>query len=138
MRGLLADANAQGHANYLLGLLQGLGLWPLLDELEVRFATLADLGLALDIDDGSLWSHCQTNGWVLFTDNRNEEGETSLHSIMSRLWKPGDLPILTLADKKKFEQAADYRERVAADVADLLFGIVDGEFRDRDRIYVPR
>lgn len=43
-----------------------------------------------------------------------------------------------IADKRRFEKVADYRKRVAADVADLLFGILDGEFCDRDRIYVPR
>lgn len=138
MRGLLADANAQGHANYLHRLLKGMGLWSVLSELEVEFATFADLGVPQDIDDAALWSHCQADGWVLFTDNRNEDDETSLEVAMLRYWKPGDLPVLTLADKAKFEQMADYRERVAADIADLLFGIVDGEFRDCARIYVPR
>lgn len=138
MRGLLADANVEGHADRLYGVLEQMGLWYMLSPFKVQFAKLADLGLPPDIDDATLWSRCQENGWVLFTDNRNEDEETSLQSTLLRLWQPGDLPVVTLADKKKFELIAEYRERVAADIADVLFGILDGEYCDRARIYVPR
>lgn len=47
-------------------------------------------------------------------------------------------PVVTIANKSEFENNAEYRDRVANDVADLLFGILDGQFCDRDRIYVPR
>ncbi len=48
------------------------------------------------------------------------------------------LPVLTLSKKVRFERSPDYARRVAADVAELLFGIAMGEYRDQSRIYVPR
>lgn len=138
MRGLLADANVEGHQARVGDLLRRLGLQSVLAELELELATLADVGLSPDMDDRALWQYCQQEGWVLFTDNRNDDGETSLQATLTAFWTPGDLPVFTLADKKKFEQSADYRERVARDVAELLFGIFENEFRDRGRIYIPR
>ena len=73
-RGLLADANVQGHLPYLRNLLEALELWSLLAELELRVATFPDLKLASELDDRTLWIFCQHDGWVLFTDNRNHDG----------------------------------------------------------------
>lgn len=137
MRGLLADSNVEGHQARIGELLARSGLWSVLAELGLEFATLDDVGLPPDIDDRTLWEYCQQENWVLFTDNRNDDGETSLQATLTTFWASGALPVLTLADKKKFEQNAEYRERVASDVAELLFGIFENEFRDRDRIYVP-
>lgn len=81
---------------------------------------------------------CQRDGWVLLTDNRNDEGPTSLQATLDDAWRPGSLPILTLTDKQHFDRSGEYRERVAADVADILFGLKYGEYGDRDRIFVPR
>lgn len=112
-------------------------LWDLLTETGLRFSTLAETGLSNSIDDGMLWTFCQEDGWVLFTDNRNAEGETSLELILREQWHAGDLPILTVSNKTMLEKNSAYAEQVAIDVAELLFGIEDGEYRDRPRIYVP-
>jgi len=37
--------------------------------------------------------------------------------------RPGHLPVITLAKKAEFEHSPEYRESVATDVAELLFGI---------------
>ncbi len=134
MRGLLADVNVQGHALYLRQVLDTLGLWPVLAELSLHFATLSDLDLPLDLDDRTLCGHCQQHGWVLFTENRNHDGPNSLHATLADSWQLGHLPVLTLANKEKFEHSREYAKRVATDVAELLFGIEQGEYR----IYVPR
>jgi hypothetical protein len=53
-------------------------------------------------------------------------------------WTPGYLPVLTLANKAKFEHDAAYAERVADTIANVLFGIAAEErFRDQPRIFVP-
>src|SRR5437588_8734864 len=75
MPGLLADVNVQGHLPYLRRLLEGLGLLDLITGLGLTPATFPDLGLARDLDDRALWHYCQANNWMLFTDNRNQEGE---------------------------------------------------------------
>jgi hypothetical protein len=138
VRGLLADTNAQGHVAYLRQLLRATGLSEILSAVGLDVLAFTDVGLPLDIDDRSLWMWCQQNSLVLFTDNRNEDSAVSLQTALRELWKPGDFPVITVGDKKTFELNARYRERVAADVAELLFGISQGEYRDRDRIYVPR
>lgn len=138
MRGLLADTNVQGHALYLRRLLKEMNLWDVLSECKLEIAVFADADLPFDIDDRTLWRRCQTEDWSLFTDNRNDDIETSLQTALSELWRPGDLPVITLADKTRFERSAQYRERVATEIAELMFGISEGEYRDRARIFVPR
>jgi hypothetical protein len=138
MRGLLADVNVQGHLPYLRQLLEALGLWVVLAELTIGFATFPDLDLPRDLDDRSLWIRCHQDGWVLFTENRNDEDADSLQATLADSWREGCLPVLTLANKGRFENSTEYARRVAIDVAELLFGIAHGEYRDRARIFVPR
>lgn len=64
----------QGHLPYLQRLLELLDLWPVLAELKIELATFRDLQIPADLDDRSLWRLCQQDGWVLFTDNRNNLG----------------------------------------------------------------
>ena len=90
------------------------------------------------MDDRELWEFCQRNGWVLFTNNRNNDGPNSLQTTLAESWRVGNLPVLTLADRVKFDRDRAYGERVATDIADLLFGIREGEYRDLQRVFVPR
>lgn len=138
MRGLLADVNVQGHSLYLRRLLEALDLWSVLAALHLEFATFSDLQLPRSLDDRSLWNFCQQNGWVLFTENRNEDDESSLQATLTDSWRRGCLPVLTLANKRRFENSTAYAQRVATDVAELLFGVVHEEYRDQPRIFVPR
>ena len=136
MRGLLADVNLQGHLRFLRARLIGLGLADLLGDPE--FAVFPAVGLADDLDDRSVWRFCQSEGWVLWTDNRNDDGPDSLEATLRDLWKPGDLPILTVASKPRFEQDRIYADRVAEGVAEYLFGIrQEGKYRDRPRAFLP-
>jgi hypothetical protein len=138
VRGLLADVNVQGHSPYLRQLLVTLDLWIVLAEKKLEFKTFRDLGLPRNLDDRSLWNHCQEQGYVLFTENRNHDGPDSLHATLTDSWQIGHLPVLTLANKGEFERSTGYAKQVATDIADLLFGIDEGEYRDQNRIYVPR
>jgi hypothetical protein len=138
MRGLLADVNVQGHLPYLRRLFQLLDLWVVLAELKLDLVTFRDLNLPRDLDDRSVWNRCQQDGWVLLTENRNDDGPDSLQATLTDSWRIGHLPVLTLANKVKFEHSRDYAARVAKDVAELLFGTAQGEYRDLARIYVPR
>jgi hypothetical protein len=94
--------------------------------------------LPRDLDDRSVWNRCQQEGWVLLTENRNHDGPNSLQATLTDSWRIGHLPTLTLSNKVRLEHSREYAERVATDIAELLFGIAHGEYRDRDRIYVPR
>jgi hypothetical protein len=138
MRGLLADVNVQGHVLYLRRLLEVLDLWIVLADLKLELLTFRDLHLPRDLDDRSLWNCCQQDGWVLFTENRNDDGPDSLEATLSDSWQSGRLPVLTLSNKLRFEHSREYAERVASDVAELLFGIAQQQYCDQPRIYVPR
>ncbi len=138
MPGLLADVNVQGHLPYLQRVLAGLGLLEMLHELGLALQTFPDLGLDRGLDDRALWNYCQANQWVLITDNRNREDENSLQATIQDSWREGHLPILTLANKGKFENSAAYAARVAEDVADLLIRVFHDGIRNQPRIFVPR
>ncbi len=138
MRGLLADVNVQGHLPYLIHLLEARDLRGVLESLELRLVTFPDIGLDRRIDDRTLWRYCQDEQWVLFTEDRNDDGPDSLKRTLDDSWVDGHLPVLTLSNKGRFENNRIYADRVADDVATALFGISsEGSFRDRPRIYIP-
>jgi hypothetical protein len=126
MRGLLADVNLQGHAAFVRLVLESRGLWKVLNELGFEFTTFDQLQFPPDLDDRTLWNRCQLDGWVLFTENRNQNGRDSLEATLADSWQIGMLLVLTLANKREFERSRDYVDRVANDVAELLFGIGEG------------
>ena len=135
---MLADVNLQGYLRRLRGQLDRMGLWEVMNGRGLRFASFSELGIAADADDRRIWNMCQSEGWVLFTDNRNNDGPDSLQATLDDSWMPGHLPVLTLSRKIALENNSAYAQRVAISIADLLFGIVDGENLDRPRIYVPQ
>jgi len=139
MQGLLADVNVQGYLPYLRALLEALNLWTVLAELKLRLVTFPELELPRNLDDRLLWNRCQQDDWLLFTENRNHDGPDSLHATLADSWKMGHLPVVTLANKARFEHDRGYAERVATDVAEILFGIAqEQEYLDQPRIWVPR
>jgi hypothetical protein len=137
MHGLLADVNVQGHLPYLARLMEGQGLREILAEMGISLMTFPDLGLDRSTDDRTLWNYCQENDWVLFTDNRNHEDENSLNATIQDLWREGHLPVVTLANKRKFENSEAYATRVAQDVAELLVIAFVDRIRNQRRIFVP-
>jgi hypothetical protein len=88
--------------------------------------------------DRTIWNHCQQDGWVLFTEDRNCDESHSLEATLRESWRVGHLPVLTLASKSRFENSPAYATHVVSDLAELLFGISQGDYRDQPRIYVPR
>ncbi len=139
MRGLLADVNLEAHAERLPGLFDRLGLGDVLAGAHLVVATLNEIGLPLAANDRFLWTYCQQQGWVLFTDNRNDDGPDSLEATLRDSWSPGCLPVVTLAKQLRFMRSGPYRRRVAEDLAELLFAISQDEsrYRSSPRIWVP-
>lgn len=138
MPGLLADVNVQGHLPYLRRLIEKLGLLDLLGGLGLTLATFPGVGLDRHTDDRELWNYCQANGWVLFTDNRNHENEHSLQATIEDSWREGHLPVITLANKARFENSEAYALTVAEEVADVLIRVFHDAVRDQPRIFVPK
>ena len=101
------------------------------------FATFPELGLDPAISDRSLWNYCQDEGWVLFTDDRNDDGPDSLQRTLDDSWRVGHLPVVTPSTKPRIETDRDYRQLVAAHIAELLIDVASGEYRNQPRIFVP-
>jgi uncharacterized protein DUF5615 len=137
MPGLIADVNVQGHLQYLRRLMDEQGLLEILTKVGISLVTFRELGLDRGTDDRTLWHFCQENDWVLFTENRNREDENSLDATLQDSWREGRLPVLTLANKGKFEKSENYAARVAEDVAELLFAAFVDKIRNQPRIFVP-
>lgn len=137
MPGLLADVNVEGHLPYLVRLIEEIGVLDLLADIGITFETFRDRELDKGMNDRKLWHYCQMNELVLFTDNRNHNDEDSLDATLLDSWREGHLPVLTLANKGKFERSKAYATNVAIDVADLLFGIHHENIRNQPRIFVP-
>jgi hypothetical protein len=138
MPGLLADVNVQGHLPYLVRLIDSLQLLEIITDLGLTLVTFPDLGLDRGLDDRSLWNYCQDNGWILFTDNRNYEDENSLEATIRDSCREGHLPIITLANKGRFENSEAYATMVAEEVVDLLVSVFHDRIRNQPRIFVPR
>jgi len=113
-------------------------LLDVLAELGLTLATFPDLGLDRHRDDRALWGYCQANGLVLFTDNRNHEDENSLEATIQDSWRDGCLPVITLANKGKFENSENYATKVAEQMADILVSVFQDGIRNQPRIFVPR
>jgi hypothetical protein len=137
LKGLLADVNVQGHLPYIRQCLAKLDILPLLEDLGIRLATFSDLRLSRDLSDRLLWDYCQQHQWVLFTENRNDDGTDSLNAVLADSWEDGNLPVITLANKGRFENDASYAELVVDQLAGILVDSSDGKCCDRPRIYVP-
>lgn len=77
---------------------------------------------------------------MLLTDNRNGADPDSLEQVISQAYRDGRqefFPVATLGSKSKFENDTTYAERVAVDVADILFALADGPSNAAARVFVP-
>src|SRR5438045_2194562 len=98
MRGLLADANADGYLEILLRVCRGdewVGIW---NELAVATFTFSELRLDRAMQDDDLWDYCQREGFILLTANRNSDGPRSLDRAIRSRNEVNSFPVLTIAD----------------------------------------
>ena len=105
MKGILADANVQGHVGWLVRLLESAAWRDIWHALQLEVRTFADLGIAPDVADDLLWHACQRHELVLITRNRNAHGPTSLEITIQSFSRPDSLPVFTLADPDRVHAA---------------------------------
>jgi hypothetical protein len=129
---LLADPNVERHVRLLLGALQASG-WAQL--LEVRIATVADIGLSIRSSDREVWRRAQELDMVLLTDNRNQSRPDSLEQTLLDELTPTSLPVLTFGSGKRFLADREYRINCAERVAEIIVDIE--QYRGVTRLYVP-
>ena len=140
LQGLLADAHADAMLRSVRQWIATDGLAEVMNYEEIRFVTFRDLGLPTNTPDRPLWELCQTDGWILLTDNRNAKGQDSLQATLANRWEPGRLPVLTVGSANRFRADPAYASRCSVDAADVLYGLRtgDGQFDQAPRLYLPR
>lgn len=61
-----------------------------------------------------------------------------MHATIQDSWREGHLPVITLANKWRFEASEAYALAVAEEVADVLIRVFHDAVRDEPRVFVPR
>lgn len=135
MVGVISDVNIEGHFNAILRIVQGETWRDLWERLGVRVETIANLGLAADVSDATLWRLCQQEELVLVTGNRNKSGEDSLEATIRLENDARCLPVLTLGDPDRALSDRIYQEDVAEALMEYMLAIEN--YRGTGRLYLP-
>jgi hypothetical protein len=137
VRGVLFDVNIEGHQSYLMNLLAALDMTDIWERYGFRTFTVAAFGHTKSVRDRIIWNRCQAERLVLLTENRNDDGEDSLERTMADSLTADSLPVLTLANKGRFEHDRRYALIVAGIFLETLIDAAEGMHRGVGRIYLP-
>jgi hypothetical protein len=133
---VLIDANLDGHSELLDTRLRSEKWHEFRDQLEIRFAHFADVGLDRDSKDDLIWRVCQERGMYLLTANRNMEGEDSLEATIRREVTDQSFPVFTLADSNRLYESMAYLDKVIESMLEYLLD--EPNCRGTGRLFVPR
>ncbi len=78
---------------------------------------------------------CRTDGIVLITGNRNNDGPESLEATILELNEPHSLPVLTIGHPQRVLRESAYADRIAERILELLLDL--DRVRGAGRLYVP-
>jgi hypothetical protein len=132
---LLADANIQGHVEYLVARMQGESWREFWEVLELRCMNFADVGLDPADSDAVVWHRCQEQQILLLTENRNNEGADSLEATIRAHNTPESLPVFTIGDARSVLSGHDYADRVIERLLGYLLEL--DHIRGTGRLYLP-
>lgn len=135
MKGLIADANIQGHVENLAWRMRRPPWAEFWLALELRLYHFEDVGFARHSTDLEIWNVCQAKELILITDNRNRDSDHSLEAVIRRYNGLSSLPVFTIADMDEFRSNSSYVERVIEALYNYLLRIA--EVRGTGRLYLP-
>lgn len=135
MRGILADVNIELHFRQLLGVFLDAARRDFWLDLKIDAFMFADLALDPKTVDRVVWQRCQSDGLVLVTANRNQQGPDSLEETIRALNQADSLPVLTIADDQRFLRDAAYREQVAERCLEYLYDMAN--LLGTGRLFLP-
>ncbi|MCI0464441.1 MAG: hypothetical protein L0Z62_46505 [Gemmataceae bacterium] len=135
MKGILPDANIEGHWKVLRSRLEGEYWREVWAALQLKPQTFAELDLAASTLDSELWHLCQECELFLITANRNKEGADSLEATIEAHNSPTSLPVFTIADPDRVLESALYADRVVESLLQYLLDI--DNIRGTGRLYLP-
>lgn len=135
MRGIVADANVDGHVEWLVKRIvagEWLEYW---NHIGITLEVFANIGLVDRSPDQEVWRTCQREQLVLITANRNQDGPDSLEATIRTEGAEESLPVLTFADADRVLRSGEYADRVIARLIEYLIDIYD--YRGTGRLYLP-
>jgi len=137
VQGLVFDINVQGHYAHFLHLLGALDLADIWLGYGFRVHTVPGLGYPTNVRDRVIWNRSQADELVLVTENRTADDADSLQATIADSLTPDSLPVLTIANKPRFENDRRYALIVAQRFADLTVDISLGQYRGVGRLFLP-
>jgi hypothetical protein len=102
--------------------------------LHLEFLRLRDLNMPHDATDQEIWHYVQREHFLLLTNNRNREDETSLQATIERENTQESLPVLTVSDKDKLVLPA-YRQQAAHKLAAVIIDLE--HYLGVGRVFIP-
>jgi predicted nuclease of predicted toxin-antitoxin system len=135
MRGIVADANIEGHVDRLVARIHATSWVDFWNHLGIVLETFPDIGLADTSPDNEVWRTCQQEQLILITANRNNDGPDSLEATILAENTPNSLPVLTIGDVEELRHSAEYAERVITRLIEILIDI--DSYRGTGRLYIP-
>ncbi|MEM9273020.1 MAG: ACP S-malonyltransferase [Cyanobacteria bacterium P01_F01_bin.143] len=128
---ILVDYNLDGYTPIFLGILTKRG-W--LELISIRFITLKEAGLSMDISDRTLWRFAQSNKMIIFTANRNMKGKDSLEQVIREENTVTSLPVVTIGALDRLDEF-DYRERCVDRMIEIALDIEN--YKGVGRLFIP-
>ena len=140
MRGVVADANCEGHLRRLIGILTGPDWNEFWMDLEMAIVAFADIGLSATDPDHLVWRTCQREQIALITGNRNLDDPTSLEATIRNESQADSLPVFTIGTVDRILTDRAYAERVASDLLESLIQIKENprSILGSGRVYLPK
>jgi predicted nuclease of predicted toxin-antitoxin system len=135
VKGILSDVNIQGYVDLLINLAQA-EPWKLFwDDLNLRYVHFDDVGLDRDAPDTIVWETSQRQELILVTDNRNQDDEASLETMIRSFNTPTSLPVLTIANVPRLRSSREYADQIIERMIEFLMRIET--VRGAGRLYLP-
>jgi len=135
IRGLLADANADGYLAALVRICSSPAWNTFWRALHVSTFTFIDFELQPNTADSVLWHFCQDQRFILLAANRNSDRPDSLEATIRAHGQGSSLPVITIADAFQLMRHREYCERAAVRLLEILHEI--DEFCGSGRLYIP-
>jgi hypothetical protein len=137
LKAILADHNLAGHLRALHRRVwlspEWIEIW---QSLAIRIETLETLGLDPKTPDDVIWRLCQDMGWILFTANRNRDGDASLNATMQRENTLDSFPIVTVSDADRIWNDSNFAREVADKTLEICMDI--HKYLGAGRLFVPK
>ncbi len=101
MQKIVADANIEGQISALAEMMQRPPWDFYWREYQLELTTFAELNIPRDANDRVVWNAVQLHSAILITDNRNDDDEDALQSVINDSCGSKHLPVVTIGDMKK-------------------------------------